>query len=215
MLKIALYVSLTLQQVYVPQTGDLLFQDLDCGPLCDAIEEVTQGYRGARISHMGMVLRTDSGVFVLEAVSEGVVLTPLDTFICRSTDKGGNPKVLAGRLKKAYQSYIPDAVSFGVDQLGTSYDKVYLMHNDSYYCSELLYQCFYRASEDSSFFNVSPMTFKVPGSDRYDPAWQIYYNELHQPIPEGLPGLNPGGISRSEKIDILHVYGIPDGYIVE
>ena len=28
--------------------GDLLFQDLDLGPLCDAIERVTEGYRGAR-----------------------------------------------------------------------------------------------------------------------------------------------------------------------
>src|SRR5687767_12169509 len=28
-------------QSYEPRTGDLLFQDMDCGPLCDAIEKVT------------------------------------------------------------------------------------------------------------------------------------------------------------------------------
>ena len=32
--------------------GDLLFQDLDCGPFCDAIEKVTEGYRGAQLSHV-------------------------------------------------------------------------------------------------------------------------------------------------------------------
>ena len=35
--------------------GDLLFQDLDAGPLCDAIEKVTTGYRGANLTHVGVV----------------------------------------------------------------------------------------------------------------------------------------------------------------
>ena len=31
--------------------GDLLFQDLNCGELCDAIETVTQGVDGKDFSH--------------------------------------------------------------------------------------------------------------------------------------------------------------------
>jgi len=42
---------------FVLQPGDLLFQDLDCGPLCDAIEKVTTGYQGANFSHVGIVAR--------------------------------------------------------------------------------------------------------------------------------------------------------------
>ena len=38
------YVSLMLRQPsFTFQEGDIFFQDLDCGPPCDAIEAVTQG----------------------------------------------------------------------------------------------------------------------------------------------------------------------------
>ena len=58
---------------FVPESGDLLFQDLDCGPLCDAIEEVTTGYDGANFSHVGIATLDDNGsVVVIEAVSSGV-----------------------------------------------------------------------------------------------------------------------------------------------
>ncbi len=36
--------------------GDLLFQDLDSSPVCDAIELVTPGYKGANFSHIGIVV---------------------------------------------------------------------------------------------------------------------------------------------------------------
>jgi len=38
------------------QEGDLLFQDLDSSPLCNAIELVTPGYNGANFSHIGLVV---------------------------------------------------------------------------------------------------------------------------------------------------------------
>ena len=46
-------------KAYKPQTGDLLFQDMDCGPMCDAIEAVTQGAEGAKFSHIGIVKVTN------------------------------------------------------------------------------------------------------------------------------------------------------------
>ena len=36
--------------------GDILFQDLDSSPLCDAIELVTPGYRNGNFSHIGIVV---------------------------------------------------------------------------------------------------------------------------------------------------------------
>ena len=47
------------------------------------------------------------------------------------------------------------------------------------------------------------MTFKSPVTKQFFPAWEDYYNELQKPIPEGKPGINPGVISRSDKIIII------------
>ena len=38
------------------QIGDILFQDLDSSPLCDAIEKVTPGYNDYNFSHIGIVV---------------------------------------------------------------------------------------------------------------------------------------------------------------
>ena len=38
-----------------------------------------------------------------------------------------------------------------------------------------------------------------------------YYEELNAEIPEGEPGLNPGGISQSDKIDIIYTFNKPNG----
>ncbi len=47
------------------------------------------------------------------------------------------------------------------------------------------------------------MTYKQPGTDSFFPAWVAYYKALGKPIPQGLPGCNPGGISKSDKLTVL------------
>ncbi|MDA3852808.1 MAG: YiiX/YebB-like N1pC/P60 family cysteine hydrolase [Bacteroidales bacterium] len=90
------------------EAGHILFQDLDAGPLCEAIEAVTQGYNGATLSHMGLVIQNnDSSFMVLEAIGAGVVQTPLQEFLQRSLDKNGCPKVLVAKVKDAYLQLIP------------------------------------------------------------------------------------------------------------
>ena len=39
------------------QNGDFIFQNLDCGSLCDAIEQVTEGIYGMDFSHIGLVYK--------------------------------------------------------------------------------------------------------------------------------------------------------------
>ncbi len=197
----------TVEQDFAYQTGDLVFQDADCGDFCIAIEKVTQSYRGARLSHVGIVDQLDNGQFVvLEAVSKGVVETPLDSFLQGTLDAKGQPKVIVGRLKAQYQQYIPKAIEHARTLLGKPYDDVFDIQNDAYYCSELLYESFKKASADSSFFELKPMTFKDPDTKETFAIWAKYYQDLGVDIPEGQPGLNPGGISRSAKIDIVKIY---------
>ena len=42
--------------------------------------------------------------------------------------------------------------------------------------------------------------------------WEDYYKELNHPIPEGKLGLNPGGMSRSDAIDIVYIFEKPSGF---
>ena len=56
------------------------------------------------------------------------------------------------------------------------------------------------------------MTYKDPDTDSLFPIWEEYFAELKVPVPEGEPGLNPGGMSTSEYLDIVHFYGKPEGY---
>jgi len=190
--------------------GDLLFQDLDCGPLCDAIEKVTTGYQWANFSHVGLAAKDDDGnVVVIEAVSGGVEATPLQTFLGRSLDEAGRPKVAVGRLKAPYRYLIPSAIEEAFALKGRPYDKVFAFDNGAYYCSELIYEIFRRANKNTPIFEAQPMTFKDPDTDRTHPAWGQYFAELGVPVPEGEPGINPGGISRSDALTIFRVYGVP------
>ena len=187
--------------------GDLLFQDLDCGPMCDAIEAVTNGIDNYNFSHVALIVSHHDTLFALEAISAGVVLTPVADFLDRSLDTNGQPKVLVARLTEKYKSLNSDAVSYAKSRLGYPYDELFLTDNQAYYCSELLYEAYKHANNSNDFFSLMPMTFKSNESTGFFPVWKMYYNDLNAPIPEGKPGLNPGGMSTSDKIYIVHQYG--------
>ncbi len=189
------------------QEGDLLFQDLDSSPLCTAIELVTPGYNEASFSHIGLVVSVNDTLKVLEAIPPKVMLTNLDDFLNRSFDKDGNPKVIVGRLKDKYLHSIEEAVSYSKSKLNIKYDEVFLINNNSYYCSELIYEAFL----DDSIFELKPMTFLHPKTKDTLKVWKDYYKEIEVEIPQNKMGINPGIMSLSNKIKIIHFYGIPDG----
>lgn len=181
------------------KTGDLIFQNLDCGGMCDAIEAVTEGYKGRDFSHMGMIWRAPNGTFyVLESIGKGVQETELDEFLKRST----HPHLIA-RVKKPYRDLIPEAIKFCQDHVGGAYDEAFLYNNGKYYCSELIYDAFKAANQGQPVFQLYPMTYKDPVTHSYYPVWVSYFNTLHLEIPEGQPGCNPGGLSTSERVKVL------------
>ncbi|KOS06706.1 hypothetical protein AM493_12190 [Flavobacterium akiainvivens] len=178
--------------------GDLIFQDMDCGPLCDAIEAVTEGYNGTDYSHMGMVYHRNDTLYIIEAAGSAVRLTTFEKF-----KKNTTKPMLVARLQAEYNSLIPQAISFSMMQMGVPYDDEYVYNNGKYYCSELIYDAFMFANGGRPFFTLEPMTYKQPGTNAFFPAWVDYYKKIGKTIPEGLPGCNPGGISKSDKIEIL------------
>jgi hypothetical protein len=195
--------------------GDFLFQDLDCGPMCTAIEEVTQGIDGARLSHVGLVVSNNDTLKVAEAITAGVVLTPLHKFINRSHDSDGNPKILVGRLTPKYQHLTPAAIQNLNNYYNSPYNDSFLMGNNRYYCSQLLYIIYKAANKGQEVFTLNPMTFKQTGKESFYPVWIDHFNKLGIAIPEGEPGINPGGMSTSPYIEIVHAMGKPDGWKIQ
>lgn len=179
------------------QTGDLLFINISCGPMCDAINAVTEGYKGKDFNHMGLVLVENNEYFIYEAIGEAVVKTPLETFKSYTQEA-----IYLGRLKKKYRYLIPQAISFCQQHLGVPYDHNFLYDNGKYYCSELIYDAFKFANNNEPFFKLYPMTYKEPNSSTFFPIWVEHFNKIGIPIPEGEPGCNPGGMSLDKKITI-------------
>lgn len=180
------------------KTGDLIFQDMDCGPLCDAIEAVTEGHKGNDFSHMGLVYKKNDTIYIIEAAGSAVRMNTLEKF-----SKNTKKPMYIGRVKKKYTKLIPKTISFSLAQIGVAYDDDYVYDNGKYYCSELIYDAFKKANNDKPFFQLFPMTYKEPGTDDFFPAWVNYYQQIGSEIPEGKPGCNPGGMSTSNKIKIL------------
>lgn len=176
------------------QKGDLLFVDAKCGPLCDAINAVTPSKDNIPMSHMGIVNIEGADTLVFEAISMGVVATPWAVF------QSKHDTIYYGRIKEASAGFIDSALTFCKQQLGKPYDIYFLMDNDRYYCSELIYDATQYANGNKPYFELQPMTYKNPESDSINTDWQGYFDTLKVAVPEGQPGCNPGGISLSEKI---------------
>jgi hypothetical protein len=183
--------------------GDILFQQLNCGELCQAIEAVTDGVNGKEFSHCAIVVNINDTLKVVEAIGDHVQVNSIRNFLARSGDTLEMTKTTIGRVKKEYEPLIQHATAFAKKQIGEPYDDEFLMKNNKWYCSELLYESFKDANKQSDFFELEPMTFKDPKTDEFFPAWEKYYQQLNAEIPEGKAGINPGLISRSSKIQII------------
>jgi hypothetical protein len=189
------------------EDGDLLFQDLACRFLCEAIASVTPGYRNADITHIGIYEKVGDQEFVIEAVPPEVTVTPLAEFLSRSKDDFERPRVFVGRLLHEYRHLIPAAIEKALELKGLPYDRFYLSGEDAYYCSELVADAFRYANDDEEFFPEQPLSFINRNTGEVQENWKKYYKRLGMELPAGELGSSPGEISLSPKIEILHRYG--------
>jgi hypothetical protein len=177
-----------------PRSGDLIFLDLDCGAICDAIEEVTRqqlNVDGPRLSHVGLVEQRVDGTYVIEAWPEGGVRrTALRDVLGRVRQPQA---VRWGELLPRYRALGAAAVARAARLLGTPYDDEFLLDNRRLYCSELVYEAFRAANGGRPVFPLSPMRFGSPGSSARR-TWEDYYRRRGSPVPDGQPGLSPLGI---------------------
>ncbi len=195
------------KETFELQAGDLLFQQWDQSDFAKAINAVTEGYKGNDFAHVGLVLSYNGTLKVLEATNgKGVCLTPVDSFLQASKNQAGAPRIAVGRLKQEYQSYVSNISDWSLAHVGKSYDTLFVYGNDQYYCAELLHDAFNLNIPGGQVFDLAPMTFKDPITNHFFPVWETYFRNVEAIIPEGAPGLNPGSMSRSDKLEIVWEY---------
>lgn len=185
--------------------GYILFQDLDNNNIDQAIEKVTKTALNYNFTHVGIVVKDNNDLKVLEAISTGVQITKIQDFFDRSL-KNGKPKVVVGELNPEFRFSTKEAINYGKKLIGLPYDSIYKIGDNAYYCSELLYEMYHKVNPNTETFHLNPMTFKDTETNETLPFWKEYYKNLNHKIPEGEPGLNPNGMSVSPNLTLIYDY---------
>ena len=167
--------------------GDLLFCVAENG---NNITDVTTGLDGKQIDHVAIFHKDKGAAFALEAIHQGVCLTPIDSFMAR------RQTVMVAQLKDT--TGVARSVERAMQFIGTPYDFNFMPSDSAMYCSELVQKC-YRTPHGELVFNPIPMSFHDK-TGKVTAYWKEYYGRQGLEVPEGKPGSNPGNLSRSEKI---------------
>lgn len=170
--------------VMAQETGDLLFVRSKDSEMEKAISASTGGY-----THVALVVRDTNGFpWVYEATRpDGVKRS---TFIVWNDEYVQQYDVFRFTIPFDTADVAVSANGF----LGWPYDDAFLPDNGALYCSEFIYECFWK--DDAHLFEAKPMNWR--DADGNLPAyWIEHFQKLGVPVPEGVPGTNPTDLSRS------------------
>ena len=184
------------------RTGDLIFVGI---PLDYAAEAPADSMDTAIAASIGVAgglnlihvaiaeVKADS-VWIIDAtLRHGVDRHPLDTFLTDFTLKDGSLPVF---IVKRAEGVDPEAaVGKAKTFCGQPYDLYFLPDNGAMYCSELVRESFLDAAGRPVFDN-EPMNFRAADGSM-PPYWEWLFGRLGTPVPQGLPGTNPQGMSAS------------------
>lgn len=177
------------------ENGDLLFEGNSTGNLSRAINQVTQTGTNTNFSHIALVEKTATEIWVLHAAPEnGSERILLSTFL--DEVRKDNAILVVYRIKQEFNPNYKRAISKAKSMLGKPYNFTYVLSDSAYYCSDFVF----RAFEDDSIFEMKPMTFKNQNDSNFNESWIEFYKKLKMEIPEGKPGCNPNGMANSEKL---------------
>jgi hypothetical protein len=169
--------------------GDLVFQRSTSAQSV-AVAEAT----GSEYTHVGVVLRRDGKVMVLEAV-EPVKLTPIGDWIAH-----GEGPAVARRLKEPDRVLTAEVIAkmnaLADDWLGVHYDARFAWTDDRLYCSELAWKLYDRAAGVRLSEPRPLRSYRLDGQAAQSLARKRY--------PEGLPldelVVSPGDLADSPAL---------------
>ena len=148
------------------------------------------------IYHVAIATWVGGSLYALEAIDEGVALTPYDKFRERTLSKGG---MLIGRLHD--RSGVDQSVSNALEHLGKPYDDLYMIDTQEIYCSELV-QLSYVNGQGQRLFPLINMSFHDQQGHILD-YWREHYAKRGMAVPEGALGTNPAQIAHDPAVTIL------------
>ena len=198
------------------QTGDLLFVGLpydftigDSTDMSSAITAATGDEEGVNYIHVAILEVDDNdSVWVIDAtLKHGVDRYPFSTFLSDFTlDDGSYPQLDVMRLKDNRKAayYVENAKTY----CGRAYDIYFLPDNEEQYCSELVRNS-YRNDTISYIFSEAPMNFQA-ADGTFPPYWVFLFDLINQPIPQGVPGTNPNGMSKEPCLTKVLTLEHPD-----
>ena len=160
----------------------------------NAITEVTSGLGDLEIDHVGVLVKENGNMKVIEAVYEGVRETSYEQFVMN------NKHILVGRVGKGLDK--PKTLARLRSLLGRPYDFVFMPGVETVYCSELVSECFVDQAGEQLLPPVAMSFHDAQGQiTRY---WTDFYSRRGKDVPEGMPGTNPGEMSKRENIKIKY-----------
>ena len=169
---------------------DLLFH---IPPTSNAITKVTTGVDQQEIDHVGIFFWHDGQPQIIEATYDGVVASPIDSVL---TESGS---WLVGRVKGKIDR--TKTLENALSHVGKPYDFTFQRDDQEIYCSELV-EISYVYKNGNQIFKSIPMSFHDE-SGTILPYWVDFYSRRGMDVPEGMPGSNPGDISRNKKVKIV------------
>lgn len=192
------------------QTGDLIFvgipadYDLDSDSMDSAITAATGGQTGINLIHTAIAEVDGEGrTWIIDAtIKHGVDRHPLDTFLTDFTLKDGSlPVFEIMRLKD--DSPAEASVERAKQYLGLPYDVYFLPDNGAMYCTELVQES-YLTPDGEPIFHTTPMNFLNPDGEM-PVYWEQLFARLGEPVPQGVPGTNPQGMSKEPALRQVNV----------
>ena len=165
-------------------TGDLLFVRSKDSDMEKAISASTGEY-----THVALVVCDTNGFpWVYEATRpDGVKRS---TFIVWNDEYAQQYDVFRFTVPFDTADVAVSANGF----LGWPYDDAFLPDNDKLYCSELIYECFWKDGEH--LFEAKPMNWR-DADGNIPKYWIEHFRKLGVPVPEGVLGTNPTDMAKS------------------
>lgn len=175
--------------------GDLIFVKEGKSEFSKAITDATGKGDSVRFVHVGIIdIKENGAYYVIEASpEEGVREIPLKRFMEE------NKEIVMKRVSVTFP--IEETLSRAKEHLGEEYDWWYLPGNGKMYCSELIYES-YLDKEGNHLFEAKPMNFRATDGTIPD-FWIKLYEDLGEPIPEGVEGTNPNDLFQSPLLQTL------------
>ncbi len=171
--------------------GDILFSYLVGSEETSAIASLCYGWNNTKINHVGIYI---GNYKVIEAIGEGVKITSLSEYFDKSIN------LLCGRIKNKIQA--KSACEKAKELVGKPYNFSYVDNNDSYYCSQLVFECYKSSNKNKDFFKKSKLKFRSPETNEIIPFFIEYYKKLDIEIPENELGTHPATMSLDDKLKI-------------